>query len=194
MPLPMTRCPTSQIAWRRWGWVALFWPGLTSCAGDTQELFDVRSEMVETAEGCEDVDGTPTAGGREYAWGEYDKDFDGTWRGSEAVYFFANESWIESGGSDCFILWDASAVGGSLGDCRDCELGLSVTATVDEYGTDCPDDMWYGRSYFTAGYAANQEADSTASWIFSGSGKHFADGYWVSGSTNFLSDAECVWL
>ena len=168
---------------------------LSSCESTEPEILtDARTNIVETAEGCEELDGTSQAGGREYAWGEYERLFDGSWLGSEAVYFYANSASTQEGVQDCFILWDVSAVYGSVGNCRDCDLALAVNATVDEYGSSCPETMWQSRSSFSTGYAVEQAADSTASWQFSESGNHFADGYWIPEASNFLTEPECVWL
>lgn len=158
------------------------------------DLQDVREGIVEDAEGCQDLGGTVTSGAKEYFWGEYRKS-GASWSGQEAIYYFANDTWVSNGGADCVILWDMTATEiADAGACGDCELALAATATINESLTTCDYNMWRGDESFEGEYAVDLADNGTATWFFTGSGTEFGAGYWVDGGANYLSESSCVWF
>lgn len=161
---------------------------------DADVLPEVRDAMVRDAASCEELAGHPVDGAREYFWGEYQRTAGAAWTGTEAIYYFANATWVANGGADCAIVWNMTATEADPGACTTCALGLSVSATLDTTQTTCPSAMWSGDETFVEGYAIDQAADGTATWRFAESNNEFGAGYWVDGAASFLSDSSCVWF
>ena len=156
------------------------------------DLVDIRSEMVTTSEGCETLGSTLVDGAHEYCWGEYHKS-GSTWTGQEAIYYYANSTWKIHGGADCVEAWDTTATEIATGACSGCDLGLSVTATLNTTLTNCPDEMTSGDETFDAEYDVELADGGASSWYFAVSGTEFGAGYWISGGANYLSDS-CAWF
>lgn len=162
----------------------------TDADTDADVLADVRDEMVEDSEGCETLGGSVVDGAKEYFWGEYSES-GGAWTGQEAIYYFANATWESHGGADCVVVWDMTATEIA---CSGCELGLSVSATMNTTDTTCPSGMTQGDETFSEEYAIDEAGDGTSTWHFAESGSEFGAGYWVDGAANYLSESSCAWF
>jgi hypothetical protein len=149
--------------------------------------------MVADASGCEDVSGSTVPGGARYYWGEYLGNATDGWTGTEAVYVYANDTWIGYGGADCVSYWVTTATATSTGACPTCEAGLSITAVYDAVNSTCPDDMW-GTDGWSESYAVDFDAGA-ANFYYAGSGNAIGSGYGDEEvGANFLSDRACVWF
>ena len=160
---------------------------------DTGALLDVRDEMDPSATGCEELGGSAVAGAARYFWGEYEGDAEAGWTGTEAVYVYANPTWVAAGGADCVGLWTVTGVAAGTGACPTCEVGMRVVATYDVVNSTCPIEF-YGED-FAEDYALDEDAAGTVRWFYARSGNVMGDGYWVAGGgRNFLSTRGCVWF
>ncbi len=162
------------------------------------DIADIRDEMVPTSAGCEELAGNLEDGAKEYFWGEYE-DGSGGWTGKEAIYYYANTTWISHGGADCMIVWDMTASEGDTDACGSCELGLSVSAVLNESETTCPEAMWQGDESFSEDYAVDLGDSGASSFRFAETNSEFGIGYWIGADTtataaNYLSPSSCVWF
>ncbi|MES2641259.1 MAG: hypothetical protein V4850_17345 [Myxococcota bacterium] len=166
----------------------------TDTDSDTDaDLPDARDTMVNNADGCQDVGGTPAAGAARYFWGEYRGDATSGWTGEEAAYVIANDTWKSLGGADCVAMWVVTATSTTTGSCPTCEVGMSVTAVYDLVNSTCPEDM-YGDDFATT-YAIDQADTNTATWYYATSAETLGTGFWADGvGANFLSPRACAWF
>jgi hypothetical protein len=119
----------------------------------------------------------------------------GGWAGAEAWMIYATPAWVADGGSDCQVVWTVSAVEGSPSSCGTCDLGLSVTATLDASATTCPEELWEGDESFTVDYDVGiDETNSTTTWYWGSSGTEFGDGYAAGDNLSFRTDEACMWF
>ncbi len=158
-------------------------------------LADIRDTMTTTSEGCDTLGGDAVDGAREYFWGEYHLQSGTSWTGEESIYYYANATWKSHGGADCVVFWTMTGTDtpSDLSNCATCELGLSVSATVDTTTTTCPSSLYSGSDTWASDYALDLATDGTSTWYFTGSGHTMGTGYWVTGGANFLS-ASCAWF
>ena len=117
------------------------------------------------------------------------------WAGVEAWMMYATPAWIAAGGSDCQVVWNVQADEGSPTTCGTCDLGLSVTASLDQAATTCPEDLWLGDESFAVDYdVAIDESSSTTVWYWGSSGAEFAAGYADGANLSFRTDEACLWF
>jgi hypothetical protein len=161
--------------------------------GTTAGLPDPRDQMVRDAHDCQEVQGTPQAGGTVYYWGEYLGDSTNGWQGREILYYFANDTAKGAGLSDCTVAWTSTAVSASPGRCKECSVAMAVTGVGDAGGTTC-DPALFDQSDFATTYALKLPGDGTAQWFYADSGDAFAAGYTDATGANFLSASTCAWF
>ena len=102
---------------------------------------------------CQDFEGTPVAGAAVYFSGTFGLDGD-TVRGVEAVYFVANETWQETGQDDCQIMLNVSGNLTDGGNCSICDVGLALSATIDEANSNCPEGLQVDYEALIENYAS----------------------------------------
>ncbi len=171
--------------------------GATTENGDVDLPDGIDDPTADLDEGgCEDYDGTPIAGAASYFVGVYTlEDADtGSWSGTEQWLLFANETWVEAGGYDCTVTWYAQAVEGSTGSCAACDLGLSVSLTVDESRTDCPDGLWESEANGDVNYGVIRGSGGESQWYFADSGTWFASGEYTDTALSFITEKSCDWF
>ena len=154
-------------------------------------LPDLLSDL-ET-DGCDDVDGISVEGASSYFYGELLRS-DTSWTGAESWLLFSNPSWQEQGQGDCQIEWRLVADEVGVQSCDTCDLGLSLSASVDPVDSDCPESLYSGLENFTVGYEVERNADGTAIWYFSSSGEMLGVGHHVDDALNYITSHQCVWF
>lgn len=149
--------------------------------------------------GCEEVSGSELPGAAVYFIGTYTESTDG-WQGWEEVRLFANETWRDSGGADCSLVWITSASETSTGACGNCDIGLAVSAVLDLSATTCDEEHRNGEENFVTTYGVDLVDSSTRStWYFAESGNQFGEGHALADeggpqAMNFVSTKTCWWF
>jgi hypothetical protein len=166
--------------------------GADGSDGNTEPLPDLKEGL--DLSGCTDYEGTEIPGAVSYFYGEYTDQGDGTWTGEEEWLLTANPRWIELGGGDCVITWVSTAVEGDAGSCGACDLGLSVSASIDMTRTTCPEDLYKGEENFEVGYGVVRQEGGGALWYYAASGSDLGTGAHVSGAAAFITDKACKWF
>ena len=159
---------------------------------DAEVLPDVLSEMPPGADACQQFGGNSTVEGAQlWYYGLFDGNATAGWTGVERWYLFPNDAWIASGGSECLVEYDVTAVTGSKGACTSCDVGLAVTANVNASNSTCTAGWWRGYETMAEEYAVETLGDGSADWSFSASGNIFAHGYWNESAISYLGDGGC---
>lgn len=144
--------------------------------------------------GCDDWQGNKIPGARGYFWGEYSIE-GGKVTGVERWYLFGNPTWKEKANvENCVIEWNVTGDVAAKGACGDCNASFKGLGIVNQSATTCPEGLWKKENNANYGYDIKRNADGTATWYFSKSGKRLADGYHSSNKLNFVSDAKCNWF
>jgi len=154
-------------------------------------LPDLLSDLEP--EGCDDVDGVSIEGASSYFYGELVRS-DSVWTGSESWLLFSNPSWQAQGQGDCQIEWHLVADEVGTQGCDTCDLGLSVSASIDPADTSCPESLYSGLETFTVGYELERRADGSASWHFADSGEMLGEGHHADDALNYITSHQCVWF
>jgi len=83
----------------------------------------------------------------------------------------------------------------SPGACGVCDFGLSVSATVDEGATTCPEGLWASASErnWSEDYAIFDDSGDLT-WFFAGSGNPFGEGGRDGESLVYLTEKACKWF
>ena len=147
------------------------------------------------ASGCDGYEGTPVPGAASYYRGAYEPRGGGEWRGVEQWVLLANDTWQSLGEESCVVTWNAVATESSPGACGVCDFGLSVSATVDEAATTCPEGLWATASdrNWSEDYAVFDDGGELT-WFFAGSGNAFATGGKDGESLVYLTEKACKWF
>lgn len=118
--------------------------------------------------------------------------------GTERWLLHANDklqaSKLWNAGSDCEVRWMLSGTTVPPQHCGDCDLGLSLTATVDLTGSTCPEDMVKREKSFQVRYDVRRGSDGVAHVYFAGSGKLLGQGYHQGGQLTYVSQHQCKWF
>ena len=163
-----------------------------SDGGSAEALPDLKSGRDLT--GCTDYEGTEIPGAVSYFYGEYTDQGGGAWAGKEEWLLTANPSWVDHGGGDCVITWITTATETSTGACGACDLGLSVSGSIDMTATTCPEDLYAGEQNFTVNYGIVRQEGGTSLWYYADTGKDLGSGAHVDGGVSFLTDKACKWF
>lgn len=151
-------------------------------------------DLLETLDdtGCETLEGNAVPGAVAWYWGEYLLN-DARYDGEERLVYYANQAWVEAGGGDCSITWQTLASDTNPGACGTCDLGMSVTATLDAGQSDCPEGLMSDTEW-SEDYGLALSDSGTVEWFFAGSGSAFGSGYHNDSALNYLSEKTCVWF
>jgi hypothetical protein len=141
--------------------------------------------------GCDGFDGVDIPGAAAYFYGQYVPDGEGGWRGEERWLLFANPTWQDAGFDDCEVVWITRASETATGACGACDLGIAVSASVDQGRTTCPEELWEDPAdkNWSAEYAVAISGDDSV-WYFA-SGSPLGEGSHADGAMNFLSEKTC---
>lgn len=115
--------------------------------------------------------------------------------GTETWALFANERWAELGGYDCEIVWTVSGTRHAA--FQNGTYGLTLTATVDESCTDCPEDesgtpIYVGDTVMTLEYDVVDNSDGTSTVLFAGSGEVLGTGNIDAANVTYVTDHSCL--
>jgi hypothetical protein len=149
----------------------------------------VTNQMDESY--CEGMQPS-TAGATSYFTGIYLLE-DGEWRGFEQWILHPTSDWTNTNGQTCYVTWDTIGVETNIINCSDCELALSVTATLNESLTDCPEGLWEDELEFNETYNIQLDAN-TSQVFFQGSGNLFGQGNSNPTAFNWIAEASCHWF
>jgi len=138
----------------------------------------------------EEYGGIPGAG--TYFRGHYTRE-EGGFRGEEVWTLFANDAWQEAGGSNCMVVYEATAEEIEPISCEDCILGLSVVLTVNTAQSDCPRELSDNTDGSTA-YSVAEDSGGRSHWYFSSTGELFATGFYSDDGLNFITEPTCKWF
>jgi hypothetical protein len=161
---------------------------------DPTQDTDVRNDMQENADGCQDYGGNAVPGAASYFVGDYVGNATDGWTGTEEWWLWANGAWKERGGEDCVVVWNVDATPADPGACGACETGLAIDAAIDATRTTCPTPLWEGLEYWSESYAMDQLPDGAARWYFAETGTPLGDGWWTESTANWISDRACTWF
>ena len=115
-------------------------PVAPTAAPSDAELPDLLAGVIQG--GCDD--GPGKVGADSYFIGEIEIAGDQV-TGTERWMLNANHHWKAAGGSSCSITWTLVGKVIPAGACADCDLAISVKATPDIAGSDCPEDLVLGK-------------------------------------------------
>lgn len=167
---------------------------LGTCERPQHGLSDLSRSF--TSGGCDvqEATGATGPGANSYFYGIY-KDTSGGFTGYEEWHLFANETWSDSGGSDCVMRWTVEATSREAENCGGCDMALDVTLTFDESCSTCPEELIEAEkgTSFTS-YEVMRRSDGTSRWFFADSGTEFGSGQSNTGAMNFASEASCRWF
>lgn len=167
---------------------------LGTCARPQYGLNDLSHDFSSGGCDVQEATGSTGPGANSYFYGVYKAVSDG-YRGYEEWHLFANETWSNSGGSDCVMRWIVEATPGEAETCGGCDLALDVTLTFDESCSTCPEELTEsekGTSFER--YEVMRRSDGTSRWFFAETGTEFATGESNSAGMNFASEASCRWF
>ena len=165
--------------------------------GSVTDLVDLKASLERSASGCQDVDGVPHPGAASYFYGELEPVFndDGPgWRGSEEWILFANDTWKDTGVSDCVVTWSVQAEEVDAGTCAACDVTVAVAATIDVARTSCPDGLWEEDANYSETYDVMLDPTGTSTWFFARSGTQMGTGSHTDGAMNYVTSRSCVWF
>ncbi len=163
--------------------------------GASSQLPSLEGEV--TPGGCEELSGKPLGGVSAWFLGTYEVNSSGSWVGEEEWRLYANDTCTANGSSDCVVVWTTTASEASAGECTTCDMGLSVSAQLDEGRTTCPAGLYSGDESWTTTYGIKFSQDGTeVSWYFAASNTYMGHGYAVGAPSalNFVTDRTCEWV
>lgn len=142
---------------------------------------------------CDDVQpGTP--GATSYFVGTYLFEA-GSWSGQEQWILHPTPDWSDTDGQTCYITWQMSGSEVSdSGACSSCDLSLSVSATINQRETDCPEGLWKdSEEHWNETYDIYINGTSTI-FYFHESGDTVGQGNANDNAISFISDPSCKWF
>lgn len=145
------------------------------------------SDSLENIQ-CQDVNGSPAAGASVYYQGSFTYG-NAEINGTEYVHHIANEHWDYG---DCTITLGLTGVETTPVGCTTCDLAFSITATLDQGNSDCPEDLQEDYSSYSTIYNIELYDDGTTEWFFD-SGNQFASGTHNGDRITYLSEEMCQW-
>lgn len=167
-----------------------------ACPVSGAALPDLFGELAGIDHACEDApEYRPDVSTATSYWiGEFEIDDCDNVTGTETWVLFANPEWIENGGYDCQIVWSVS--GTRHEPTQKGDYGLTLTATVDELRSDCPEDasstpIYVGDTEMALAYDVAVSGD-TSVVTFAGSGNLVGEGHANGGRVSYLSDLFCL--
>lgn len=166
--------------------------------GSLADLDDLKVEMIDSADGCQEIDDVPHPGAASYFYGELapSASDDGTqWTGTEEWILYANESWQETGVADCVVTWAVRGEASETGLCGACDLTLAVVGTVDLAYTSCPEELWEDSRNYSVRYDIRLDSSTGDSqWFFADTGTPMGVGSFAGVAMNYLTDRSCLWF
>ena len=112
--------------------------------------------------------------------------------GTEKWILLSNDTWAATDeGGDCEVVWTVVGNVVAPGACATCQIGLSLTASINREATTCPQGVWAGEETLQESYNVYLGSDGSSTWYFGGSGSQFAIGEQDGNSMNYLSDGAC---
>ena len=104
----------------------------------------------------------------------------------------SNDTWAATDeGGDCEVVWTVVGNVTAPGACATCQIGLSLTASIDRGSTTCPQGVWAGEETMQESYNVYLGSDGSSIWYFGGSGTQFAVGELDGNAMNYLSEGAC---
>ncbi len=104
----------------------------------------------------------------------------------------ASKLWTS--GASCEVIWAIRGEVVPVGACSSCDLGLRLTATVDEGASTCPEDMVKREKGFEVLYDVRRDKDGVAWFHFGKTGKALGQGYHQGDSLTYLTQHQCKWF
>ena len=151
------------------------------------DLFD----SMET-DFCYDVQ-PDTPGATSYFVGTYIFDA-GEWFGQEQWILHPTPDWTDTDGQTCYITWQMSGFETDSGACFNCDLSLSVSATINKQETDCPEGLWKGsEEHWSETYDIHINGTDTI-FYFHGSGDTIGLGNANDNAVSFITAPSCTWF
>jgi len=145
---------------------------------------------------CEDPDlgqSNDVPGAERFFTGEFTLSGDDV-TGIEKWVLFANETWKDmAGADDCEIVWNIVGRTTETGNCAHCDLGLSMTATLDRQASSCIEGPEEGYESQQLSYDVMRKNDGTTTWYFP-SGTVLGEGFHSGNELNYATEGACIWF
>jgi hypothetical protein len=97
--------------------------------------------------------------------------------------------------SGCEIVWDMTgALRDTTGECDTCDIGVTVSATINADATTCSDaiiEAMGGADGWSNDYAIDDLEDGTATWHFMSNASVFGAGSYSDSATGFIAGPQC---
>ena len=169
---------------------------LMGCIGDKPETTEVpvgTDQLNQLSNNsCNEYDGIAVAGAAVYFEGQFAVDGSDV-RGTERVYFVANDTWVEAGEDSCRITLNvAGSLSGDTGACSVCDTAFELSAALIDAESDCPEGLQEDYLSLQESYAIQTVGDTT-NWFFPGSGNIFATGTVDGDVYTYMSEEQCQW-
>ena len=170
----------------------------TTTAADSEHggLTDLTAGLDRGGCDIQEATDTALAGATSYFYGLFKKT-DSGYSGYELWILYANETWRAQGYEDCVIRWNASAVETAPSDSVAATLGLSVTLTLDQNASTCPDGPnEIGDTISPSGTVQYnvQVSDENTEWYFAESGEPLGSGLQNGNAMNYITPKSCRWF
>ena len=91
--------------------------------------------------------------------------------GTEKWILLSNDTWTATDeGGDCEVVWTVVGNVTAPGACATCQMGLSLTASINRGATTCPQGVWAGEETMQESYNVYLGNDGSSIWYFGWSG------------------------
>ena len=164
---------------------------LGPAAGDTCTLTDPTAQLAGIEHACEDAAlyNPDIATATSYFVGDFTIADDGTVSGQEKWLLYANPRWLEVGGGDCQVVWNAV---GEVGDPANVgDLNIDLSYSLHNGSTDCPRDLYAGSENMRQDYDISTRA-CASTWFFSQSGTELGSGGYSGSRITYVSGLDCL--
>ncbi len=159
--------------------------------GDSCVVHDPVESLAGIEHACEQADlyDPNIATATSYFLGDFTINADDSVEGLETWVLYANPRWIEEGGGDCQIVWDAEGVVGKPVNKGDINIALEYSINTNR--TDCPEAIYRGSETFEQDYdIVTRNCESK--WFFPDTGTKLGDGGFKDVRVTYASGLDCL--